>query len=38
MESRLRRLVRSSPFRPRFIDGEPAVRDRVTLRYYYAQM
>jgi tetratricopeptide (TPR) repeat protein len=38
METRLRRLIRSSPFRPRFVDGEPALRDRVTVRYYYAQM
>lgn len=38
MTNRLRRLVRSSPFRPRFFDGAPAARDQVSLRYYFAQL
>jgi tetratricopeptide (TPR) repeat protein len=38
MRDRLRLLVRSSPFRPRFVDGAPAVRDQVSVRYYYAQL
>jgi hypothetical protein len=38
MRSRLNRLIRSSPFRPRFVDGVPARRDEVTLRYYFTQL
>lgn len=38
MEKRLRRLLRSSPFRPRFVDGEPAKREQVTVRYNFAQL
>jgi hypothetical protein len=38
MTDRLRRLLRSTPFRPRFVDGAPAVRDTVSLRYYFAQL
>lgn len=38
MQSRLRRVLRSTPFRPRFVDGEPARRDAVQLRYYFVQL
>lgn len=38
MQIRLRRMLRSTPFRPRFIDGEPARRDEVQVRYYFAQL
>jgi tetratricopeptide (TPR) repeat protein len=36
LERRLKRLLRSAPFRPRIIDGEPADSDTVALRYYFA--
>lgn len=38
LQSRLRRMLRSTPFRPRFIDGEPARGETVQLRYYFAQL
>jgi hypothetical protein len=38
VERRLRRLLHSSPFRPRFVAGEIARSDEITLRYYVAQM
>lgn len=38
LQTRLRRMLRSTPFRPRFIDGAPARSDTVQLRYYFAQM
>jgi tetratricopeptide (TPR) repeat protein len=38
IERRLRRLLHSSPFRPRFVAGELARSDAVTLRYYFAHM
>lgn len=38
VERRLRRLLRSSPFRPRLVAGEPATNDSVTLRYYVASV
>lgn len=36
MESRLRRFLRNSPFRPRLDNEGESVADRVTLRYYVA--
>jgi len=36
LERRLRRLLRSAPFRPRLIDGTPVADDAVTLRYYFS--
>jgi hypothetical protein len=36
IESRLRRFLRNSPFRPRLDDEGNAVSDRVSLRYYVA--
>jgi tetratricopeptide (TPR) repeat protein len=38
MLRRLRRLLNSTPFRPRFIAGEPATKDEVTVRYYFEQL
>ena len=38
LKERLRRLVRGSPFRPRFVDGDLAREDTVKLRYYFAQL
>jgi len=38
LERRLRRLLRSAPFRPRIIDGTLAEGDAVTLRYYFANI
>jgi hypothetical protein len=38
MLRRLRRLLNSTPFRPRFVAGEPATSDDVTVRYYFQQL
>jgi tetratricopeptide (TPR) repeat protein len=38
LQSRLRRMLRSTPFRPRFGDGKPLRGDTVEMRYYFAQM
>lgn len=38
VERRLRKLLRSSPFRPRFNAGEALKSEEVTMRYYVAQM
>jgi len=38
MEGRLRRMIQSTPFRPRFADGEPRRGEEVQLRYYFAQL
>lgn len=38
LERRLRRLLRSAPFRPRLIDGTPVADDAVTLRYYFSHL
>jgi hypothetical protein len=37
MERRLRRLLQSSPFRPRMQQGQ-AVTSEVNMRYYYADV
>lgn len=37
LQSRLRRMLRSTPFRPRFVDGVPARSDVVEVRYYFVQ-
>ncbi len=38
IERRLRRLLHSSPFRPRFVAGDVGRGDEVTVRYYFAQI
>jgi hypothetical protein len=38
LSKRLRRLVRSAPYRPTLVDGEPVATEKQLVRYYFADM